>query len=72
MNPYLAYLIRLWRVETEHGTVWRAALEDAYSAEQHSFADLNGLVTFLVEKTGATVAAPALPRDSLQEEHSND
>jgi hypothetical protein len=55
MDAYLAYLIRLWRVETEAGPVWRAALEDPYSAERHSFADLSGLVAFLMEKTEAVI-----------------
>ena len=58
MDAYLAYLIRLWRVETETGPVWRAALEDPYSADQHSFADLGGLVAFLMEKTGAAINVP--------------
>jgi hypothetical protein len=61
MDAYLAYLIRLWRVETEAGPVWRAALEDPYSADQHSFADLDGLVAFLIERTGAAIETPDSP-----------
>jgi hypothetical protein len=61
VNAYLAYLIRLWRVEAEAGPVWRAALEDPYSADQHSFADLGGLVAFLIERTGAAIETPDSP-----------
>jgi len=49
--PYLAYLLRMWRVETEEGPVWRVVLEDPHSIERRCFADLPALYRFLNEKT---------------------
>jgi hypothetical protein len=72
MNNYLAYLVRLWQVETETGPVWRAVLEDPHSAEQQGFADLSGLVAFLVEKTGAVVETPDPSPHPLKEEYFNE
>ncbi len=72
MDAYLAYLIRLWRVETEHGPNWRAALEDPHSAEQWHFADLNGLFAFLVTKTGAAMDAPPHSTSLKEEENSHE
>ena len=51
--PRLAYLVRCWLVETEHGPVWRASVEDPHSGERHTFADLNGAFAFLGESTAA-------------------
>ena len=56
MDAYEAYLLRLWQVETEDGPVWRAALEDAQSEVQRSFADLSELFAYLLEKTGADMS----------------
>jgi hypothetical protein len=50
--PYLTYLIRLWRVETEDGPIWRVVLEDPHSAERRGFANLAELYRFLAERTG--------------------
>jgi hypothetical protein len=52
-SPYLAYLLRLWRVETEDGPVWRAVLEDPHGVERRGFADLPALYRFLDQKTDA-------------------
>jgi hypothetical protein len=48
---YLAYMLRLWQVETEEGRRWRASLESPHSGERHGFAGLEALLAFLVEKT---------------------
>jgi hypothetical protein len=47
---YLAFLLRMWR-ENE-STPWRATLENAHTNEQHVFADLIDLYTFLETVTG--------------------
>jgi len=49
--PRLAYLVRCWLVETEQGPVWRAAVEDPYTAEHRGFANLNALFEFLTQET---------------------
>jgi len=49
--PYLAYLLRLWQVDTEAGPVWRASLESADGAERQAFGNLACLAAFLVART---------------------
>jgi hypothetical protein len=48
---YLAYLLRLWRVNTDQGPVWRASVENPHTGERHGFANLELLFAFLEEKT---------------------
>jgi hypothetical protein len=48
---YHAYLLRLWRVNTGHSTVWHASLEDSRTGERKGFADLPRLLAFLEEQT---------------------
>lgn len=50
-RPYLAYLLRLWQVETEQGAVWRASLQSADGAERQAFGDLARLSAFLAART---------------------
>jgi hypothetical protein len=49
---YLAYMLRMWRVEAEEGTVWRASVESPHTGERDGFANLEVLFAFLEEKTG--------------------
>ena len=51
---YQAYLLRLWRVNTGHATVWHASLEDPRTGERKGFADLHTLLAFLEEQTNNT------------------
>jgi hypothetical protein len=48
---YLAYLLRLWRVNDDGKPVWRASLESPHTGERHGFANLELLFAFLEEKT---------------------
>jgi hypothetical protein len=48
---YLAYLLRLWRVNDDGEPVWRASLESPHTGERHGFANLELLFAFLEEKT---------------------
>ena len=48
---YLAYLLRLWRVNDDGKPVWRASLENPHTGERHGFASLERLFAFLEEKT---------------------
>jgi hypothetical protein len=49
---YLAYMLRLWRVEAEGGPAWRASLESPHSGERVGFGSLGALFAFLEGKTG--------------------
>ena len=48
---YQAYMLRMWRVDTGRGHVWRASLESPHTGERQGFANLQLLFAFLVEKT---------------------
>jgi hypothetical protein len=52
-HTYHAYLLRLWRVNSGHSTVWHASVEDSRTGERKGFADLHGLLAFLEEQTNA-------------------
>jgi hypothetical protein len=49
---YLSYLLRLWRVNGEGRTVWRASLENPHTGERRGFAHLADLFTYLEKETG--------------------
>ena len=54
---YLAYLVRLWRVESQASAekpVWRASIENPHTHEQAGFASLEALFDFLREQIGAS------------------
>ena len=52
---YLAYMLRLWQVNTTDMAVWRASLEDPHTGEQKGFADLESLFMFLKKQTDGAV-----------------
>jgi hypothetical protein len=58
---YQAYMLRMWRVDTGRGPVWRAMLESPHTGERVGFHNLEALFAFLVEKTGGE-AHGAQPR----------
>ena len=47
---YHSYLLRLWQVQTEAGSGWRASLEDVQTGELLGFEDLAALQRFLEEQ----------------------
>jgi len=49
---YRAYLLRLWRVNQNGETVWRAAIENAHTNERRAFANVGELFSFLRQQTG--------------------
>ena len=57
-RTYHAYLLRLWRVNTGHSTVWHASWEDSRTSERKGIADLPRLLAFLEEQTN-TVDQPS-------------
>ncbi len=63
MNPmteesgvYHAYLLRLWRVQYQGQTQWRASLESPHTGERQSFASLEQCFTFLRERCSSQPA----------------
>jgi hypothetical protein len=46
-QTYLAFLLRLWRVDSGGRPAWRASIEDAHSGERHGFSDLAALQEYL-------------------------
>jgi hypothetical protein len=61
---YRAYLLRIWRVQSERGPLWRASLEDARTGERRGFPDLEALYGFLQE----SVKPPEGRSDAAAEE----
>ena len=51
-TDYLAYLLRLWRMQGAGAAGWRASLADPDSGERHGFASLDDLFAFLKRRTG--------------------
>jgi len=47
---YLSYLLRLWQVEGEGGSGWRASLQNPRTAERLNFANMEELIGYLEEK----------------------
>jgi hypothetical protein len=54
---YTSYLLRLWPVQNAGRVVWRASLESTRTADQHRFATVEQLVTFLHQQTSAAASA---------------
>ena len=52
-REYMAYLLRLWRENDDRP--WRALLENPNTKERLGFANLNELIKFLEDKTGAVI-----------------
>lgn len=57
---YLAFMVRLWRTDTQEGPVWRASAESPHTGERQGFASLEALCAFLAERV-AGVACGAKP-----------
>jgi hypothetical protein len=49
---YIAYMLRLWRVNSAGLPDWQASLEDPHSGKQIGFADLFSLFSYLKDQTG--------------------
>jgi hypothetical protein len=49
----ISYLLRLWQIESHGQITWRASLDEAQGGERHGFPDLEALIAFLRERTGA-------------------
>ena len=51
-SRYLAYLLRLWKVQDGDRQVWRASLETPGPREYRGFANLEALISFLKARMG--------------------
>ena len=63
-GPYLAYLLRLWRVSQGGASTWMASLESTATGERHGFADLEAMLAFLnqtIEQDERPVENPEQP-----------
>jgi hypothetical protein len=47
---YQTYLLRLWYVQVQGKTQWRASIESPHTGERHLFANLEQLFAFLRER----------------------
>ncbi len=52
---YRSYLLRLWRVQSQDQSLWRASLEDALTGERRGFAALDDLFAYLRQQTDEAV-----------------
>ena len=48
--PYIAYMLRLWRSESQDRQQWRASLESPHTGERQVFSSLEQLYAFLSER----------------------
>jgi hypothetical protein len=64
---YLAYLLRLWRVNDAGKPVWRASLESPHSGEQRVFPSPEAAFDFLRTQMGLAPADPTTPVESTEE-----
>jgi hypothetical protein len=63
---YLAYMLRLWRVEDDETPCWRASLETPHTGERRVFASLEALFVYLraeMDAGAAPVPAPPASQD---------
>jgi hypothetical protein len=67
---YLAYMLRLWQVEGEGESFWRASLESPHTGERHGFASLETLFAFLEQHTHG-VESQEQPIDNHAVDHSS-
>jgi hypothetical protein len=48
--PYYAYMLRLWRSESQGRRQWRASLDSPHTGERQMFSHLEQLFAFLSEQ----------------------
>jgi len=53
-SDYMAFLLRLWRVDENDGVQWRASLEEPGTGQRRGFADIDRLCAFLEEQCHGT------------------
>lgn len=57
---YLAYLLRMWRVQEDGGSHWRASLERPADGERCGFASLEATFDFLRARTKERLEGPSV------------
>ncbi len=74
-RTYLAYMLRLWQVNTNGEVVWHVSIEDPHTGERHGFANLDRLFEFLerqtreldqIQATALAAARPAVRPENRQ------
>jgi hypothetical protein len=56
-TKYQSYLLRLWSVEVNGTTAWRASLEHVRTGERCNFSSLEGLFLYIEQATRDAVTA---------------
>jgi hypothetical protein len=69
-SRYLAFLLRMWQVNSNDYTVWRASLENPHTGERHAFASLEDMCLFLGAETNALAHQEPAGRRSSEEQPS--
>ncbi len=69
-NVYHAYLLRLWRAQSQGQTHWRASLECPHTGERQSFASLEQCLAYLREQFGESVEDGRPSEESAPERSS--
>ena len=49
-QPYLSFLVRLWKVDQEAQVYWRVSIEDPFTGERCGFMNLKAFIAFLEKK----------------------
>jgi hypothetical protein len=55
-QPYLSYLLRLWRSGEAEEAVWRASLESPMTGKRRGFVNLKDLCAFLEAQANGAVS----------------
>ena len=63
--PYYAYMLRLWRSESQGRRQWRASLESPHTGERQLFSRLEQLFAFLSEQ--CEVQAPDTQPEEMED-----
>jgi hypothetical protein len=66
-RKYLSYLLRLWKVEENGESVWRASLEETHSGKKYGFANPESLFMFLSEQTRSYCTSNTAQQGSTKE-----
>ncbi len=68
----MAFLIRLWRVDDQRHSTWRASIQDPHTGERRGFVDLKGLFAFLEEETSDRCQRTGLAAESESSDSQGD
>lgn len=50
-RAYVAWVLRIWQVESATGVIWRASLQNARTGERAAFGSVDALCGYLTRRT---------------------